>query len=169
MHGNKFIFLSPQVMKQTGGLYPAPLKILEVSLVVIIILMQTLLSLYCIAQLLYPQNHEFLQHLVHWREMLDGWAVQKKWDKFFSCVINFKIQGEIWSYDLLCQCSGWQPIKIQFVPFWKRSMQCTGSEGFIGFHQTQDLFWYHNFKRPFRDSVIATEWSLSMVSQALQD
>lgn len=68
MHGNKFIFLSPQVMKQTGGLYPAPLKILEVSLVVIIILMQTLLSLYCIAQLLYPQNHEFLQHLVHWRE-----------------------------------------------------------------------------------------------------
>ena len=28
-------------MKQTGGLYPAPLKILEVSLVVIIILMQT--------------------------------------------------------------------------------------------------------------------------------
>lgn len=37
MHGNRFIFLFPQVMKQTGGLYPAPLKILEVSLVVIII------------------------------------------------------------------------------------------------------------------------------------
>jgi len=69
MHGNKFIFLFPQVMKQTGGLYPAPLKILEVSLVVII-LMQTLLSLYhnyCPAAV-YPQNHELLQYLFHWCE-----------------------------------------------------------------------------------------------------
>ena len=33
MHGNKSMFFFPQVMKQTGGLYPAPLKILDVSLV----------------------------------------------------------------------------------------------------------------------------------------
>ena len=50
-------------MKQTGGLYPAPLKILEVSLVVIIIFNADLaLPVPNFPVAVYPQNHELLQY-----------------------------------------------------------------------------------------------------------
>ena len=137
MHGNKFIFLFSQVMKQTGGLYPAPLKILEVSLVVIIILMQTLLSLSQISLLLYI--HKTMGYYSTW--FIGDWEglmvelCRKKlmWQKFFSPVLLILRSRERFEAVIFCvNASVGNQSKSNLFHF-ERDPCNTGSEGSEGF------------------------------------
>ena len=171
MHGNKFIFFFPQVMKQTGGLYPAPLKILDVSLVVII-LMQTLLSrcttLPCCCISTKPWVITVLGSLV-WEGLMVE-LCRKNVTEVFSPVLLIEDPGrglKLWfSVSMGWLATNQNPI----VSILKENHAIP----VVRFHRvpsnpTLILFWYYKVKRPLRDSVIAIEWSFSLVSQALQN